>query len=1062
MKRLAMFLAFFLCLGLHLTMAQNVQITGTVTGSEDGQPLPGASVAVKGTNIGTTTDMNGKYTLSVPADAKVLVVSFIGLKTQEIEIGGKSVIGVTLQSDAKVLDEVVVTALGMKRAEKALGYSVSTVKSDEINKSGQAQLMNSIQGKVAGVVVTSGGGNPGASTKVILRGYSSITGNNNPLYVVDGSPIDNTSRVQNGVDFGNGANDINPDDVESINILKGAAANAIYGSRAANGVIVVTTKKGKASEKVKVTISSNTTFSNPIRLPQNQNEFGQGWNALSDLTQNGSWGPKFNGSVRPWGAIVDNSQMIKPYVALPDNISDFFETGTSYNNSITFSGGNEATNFYLSYANTTENGMLPAKVDINNRNTFSARGTVKGKKITFSAAANYVNRNGKNPPDGRGNSNAANLYSDILQVPRDISLVDQKDYNSTFNNSDNFFTPYAYNPYYSLNEIGSSFKENRFYGNITVDYEIIKNLKATWRVGTDVTNFNREDHEAILSFTAGSYSDLNKKKGDPGYVANYFNTNTEINSDVLLTYNKNITEAIGMNLMVGFNANERTKASQLTDVQSLNIPYYYSVLNSSEAPLINRLDGTFADLGPYNSQRRLYGVYGQADFTFKNYWFASGSYRRDYSSTLPVNNNHFDYYGLNTSLVITDAIPALKENKIFSFGKVRLSYGTTGNDAAPYAINSVFLQAKLHNPYGNINFPLQGVNAFRQSNQIGNPNLKPELSKEVEFGVDLRFLDNRLRFDITRYSKKTTDQILAVPISPSCGFTTQVMNFGEITNKGWEITISATPVKTKDLDWTVTWNWTKNKNMVVSLAPGLDQVLLQNAYDIDFLALPGQPLGVFMGPAPLVDPQGRQVVNDKGFPIAAAEKKRYGYAEPNFVAGVSSNLTFKGISFGFVIDIRQGGLMYSGTADLQYFAGNAVQTLYNDRQPFIIPNSVTKDANGNYVENTVPINMASVTDYYYQTLNKVGERQNVISRSYTKLREVTLSYTLPKSLLHKLPLTNVEIGVYGKNLLIWTPASNNFIDPETTSYGNDLAGEFGEFRTNPTARQYGISVKLAF
>ena len=1062
MKRLAMFLAFFVLVGLHLTMAQTVQITGLVTSSEDGQPLPGASVTVKGTTVGTVTDFQGKYTLSVPSSAQILAFSFVGMKTQEVAINGRTTVDALIEPTTVGLEEVVVTAMGITRSQKAVGYSVTTVNSAEISKSGQSTLMNSLQGKVAGVTVTSGGGLPGASTKVILRGYASITGNNNPLYVVDGSPIDNTSRVQNGVDFGNGANDINPDDIESVNILKGAAANAIYGSRAANGVIMITTKKGKASDKIKVTFSSNTTFSNPVRLPQNQNEFGQGWNALSDLTQNGSWGPKFNAKIRPWGAIVDNAQLIKPYVALPDNVSDFFDTGTSFNNSITFSGGNEVTNFYLSYANTSENGMIPGNMDINKRNTFAARGTVKGKKITFSASANYVNRNGKNPPDGRGNSNAANLYSDILQIPRDVSIVDQKDYTSTFNSSDSYFTPFAYNPYYSLNEIGSSFQENRFYGNITLDYEIIKNLKATWRVGTDVSNFNREDHEAILSFTPGSYSDLAKKKGDPGYVGNYFDTNTELNSDILLTYNKSITEDIGMNLMAGYNVNERTKKSQLTDVQSLNIPYYYSVLNSSETPLINRLDGTFVDLGPYNSKRRLFGAYGQADFTFKNYWFVTGTYRRDYSSTLPLNNNHFDYYGINSSLVITDVFPALKENKLFSFGKIRASYGTTGNDAAPYSINSVFLQAKLHNPYGNINFPLQGVNAFRQSNQIGNPNLKPELSKEFEVGVDLRFLDNRLRFDITHYTKTTTDQILAVPISPSSGYSTQVMNFGKVENKGWEISISATPIKTKDLDWTVTWNWTKNRNKVLELAPGLDQVLIQSAYDIDFLALPGQPMGIFKGPAPLLDPQGRQVVNDKGFPIAATDKMIYGSSEPNYVAGIISNLTYKGISFGFVIDIRQGGLMYSGTTDLQYFVGNAVQTLYNDRQPFIIPNSAVLDAKGNYIENTVPINMANITDIYYQTLNKVGERQNVISRSYTKLREVTLSYTLPKSLLHKLPITNVEIGIYGKNLLIWTPASNNFIDPESTSYGNDLAGEFGEFRTNPTAKQYGISVKLAF
>ena len=861
MKRFTLCLVF-VAIGIKLTLAQTVQITGTVISSEDKQPLPGAAVIVKGTNIGTTADAQGKYSLNVPSDAKTLEIRFVGNETQEVEINGRKVIDVTLKPESKQMDEVVVTSLAMTRSQKAVGYSVATVKSEEITKASQSTLMNSLEGKLAGVIVSSGGGQPGASTKVILRGYASITGNNNPLYIVDGSPIDNTSRVQNGVDFGNGANDINPDDVESVNILRGAAATALYGSRASNGVIMITTKKGKAAERVHITLSSSSTFSNPLRLPQNQNEFGTGWNAIDDLTQNGSWGPAFDGKVRPWGAVVNNSQQIKPYVALPSNVRDFYETGHSYNNSITLSGGSEKTNYYISYANLSDNGMLPADVDKSDRNTFSARGTVKGKKLTFTGSANYVRKTGKNPPDGRGNSVAANLYSDILQIPRDVSIIDQKDYkNNVFANSDNYFTPFAYNPYYSLNEVGSKYDENRFYGNISLEYEIIKDLKAQWRLGTDVSNVNRADWEAILNFTPGSFSALGGKKTDPGYAAKYFDTNSEINSDLILTYTKKIVEDFDLNLMVGFNTNQLTKNSQLTDVGTLDNPGFYNIKNSSSTPNINRTDGTFASLAPYDSKRRIEGVYGQADFSFKNFWYGTFSYRRDWSSTLPINNNHFDYYGLNTSFLLTDAISSLKDKNFFSFGKIRISYGTTGNDAPMYAINSVYVPSTIYNPYGNINFPLNGVNAFKQSNQIGNPNLKPELSKEFELGTDLRFIQNRIRFDITYYHKITSNQILNVPISPSSGYSSQVMNFGKVRNKGWEISISATPVKNKDLDWTVTWNWTKNNNEVLELAPGLDEVILANAYNVDFVAIKGMSLGVFKGPVPQLDPEGHTVVN---------------------------------------------------------------------------------------------------------------------------------------------------------------------------------------------------------
>lgn len=1068
MKRLALFYVLLVSIGCQLAMGQTVEITGTIKSLEDGQPLPGASVMVKGTNVGTTTDIDGKYSLAVPTDAKTLVINFVGLKTQEVEIGGRTVVDVTMEPEAKALGEVVVTALNMKRSEKALGYSVATVQGDEITKTGQSTVMNSLQGKLAGVVISTSGGLPGASTKVILRGYASILGNNNPLYIVDGSPINNSDRLQNGVDYGNGANDINPDDVESVNILRGAAATALYGSRAASGVVMITTKKGQASGKVKVTISSNMTFSDPLRIPQLQNQFGTGWNAIDDLTQNGSWGPAFDGKVRPWGAVVNNSQQIKPYVALPSNVADFFKTGKSYNNSITLSGGTEFTNYFLSYANASINGMLPANVDFDHRNTFSARGTVKGKRITFTASANYVNRKGQNPPDGLGNSVASNLYGDILQTPRDVSLVDLKDYqNNVFANSDNYFTPFAYNPYYSLNEVGSKFLENRFFGNISLEYNILKDLKATWRVGTDVSSFTRDDWEAILTFTPGSFSALGGKKPDPGYASNYYSINTEINNDVVLSYQKKITDNWNFSILAGYNTNERTRKSQLTDVSTLDIPYYYNIRNSSSTPSINRTDGFFVNLTPYNFTRRLQGAYGEIDLSLKEFWFISATGRRDWSSTLPLDHNHFDYYGLNTSLVLTDAIPTLR-NDYFSFGKFRVSYGTTGNDAAVYEIKSVFVPTSIYGPYGNTNFPINGINGFSQGNQIGNASLKPEISKELELGTDLRFVDSRLRFDITYYHKVSSDEILPVPISPSSGFASQIMNFGKVQNQGWEITISATPVKTKDIDWTVAWNWSRNHSRVLELAPGLDQVLIQNSgYNVDFVAIKDQPLGVFKGPVPIYDPQGRIVVDANGFPLKDPAKGIYGNAQANYIAGITNNLNIKGFSLGFVIDIRQGGLIYSDIADLTYFSGNAKQTTYNNRQPFIVPNSVhgVQDATTGkwtYSENTTPIKMFDITDYYYFTKNPIAERNFVLPRSYTKLREVTLSYSIPKKFISQMFITNAEIGVYGKNLIIWTPSGNNFIDPEISSYGNDLTGDFGEFRTNPTARQYGINLKLSF
>jgi hypothetical protein len=565
-----------------------------------------------------------------------------------------------------------------------------------------------------------------------------------------------------------------------------------------------------------------------------------------------------------------------------------------------------------------------------------------------------------------------------------------------------------------------------------------------------------------LTFTPGSFSDVNSKKGDIGYFSNFVSTSTELNSDIMLNYNKDIVENLNVNITGGYNIHDQTRKDLQSEVFSLDNPGFYSLQNSSSP----------VSASPYQEEKRLYGVYASADFGFKNFWYLTLTARRDWSSTLPVNSNHFDTYGINSSFVLTDALPTLK-NDIFSFGKFRASYGTAGNDAPVYSTQTVYVPTagatSIAVPYSStgLTFPLNGTNAFRRSNQIGNDNLKPELSKDYEFGTDLRFLDSRLKFDITYYHRNTSDQILYVPISPSSGYTTKALNFGTVQNKGWEIAISATPVRTKDIDWTITWTYSRNHNMVLSIANGIQEVLITRAYDVDFVAIPGAPIGEFKGPVPLKDPQGHIVVNESGFPISAPDKEIYGSSQPNYIAGISSSLKFKGLTFGFVFDIRQGGLIYSGTADLQYFAGNSVQSLYNDRQPFIIPNSVmgVQDpitGTWTYSENTTPIDMSSVTDYYYSTKQSSEERRNVLNRSYVKLREVTLSYTIPKNLYKKIPLSNLEIGVYGRNLFLWTPASNNFIDPETTSWGNDLAGDFGEFRTNPTARQYGFSIKFEF
>ena len=450
--------AVFALVGNEL-WAQGRTVSGRVTSQEDGLALPGVNVLLKGTPTGTVTDGGGRYTLSIPSVGATLVFSFIGLVSQEIEVGNQSVVDVQMKEDAQQLSEIVVTALGIEKQERNVGYSISKVAGDELIKTKSPNTLNSLQGKIAGVNITSASGSPGASSRIIMRGFSSLSGSNQPLFVVDGVPINNgvvgTDDLNGGLDFGNRVNDINPEDIESVTVLKGASGTALYGSRAASGVIIITTKKGKAAttKGTSITASSSVTFDTPLKLPTFQNDYGQGFFGERDLLENTSWGPKFDGQDRVWGWTVNGQQQLKPYVALPDNVKDFWDVGITYNNNVAISNGDDKSSYYLSYGNVNSDGIMPTEADSYNRNTISLRGTTTfSNKLAASGSFNFVSKDNKFVPTGQEQA----VYDNVIQTPRDISIVDHKDYKSTFNNLDNYYNGYALNPYYVLNEHGAT------------------------------------------------------------------------------------------------------------------------------------------------------------------------------------------------------------------------------------------------------------------------------------------------------------------------------------------------------------------------------------------------------------------------------------------------------------------------------------------------------------------------------------------------------------------------------------------------------------------------------
>jgi len=1057
MKKLFLLIVLFTGLGVMSLSAQTKVITGTVTpaNESDGEMI-GVSVSVKGTTIGTITDLNGKYTLpNVPSDATTLIFSFIGMKTAEVEIGGRSVVDCVLESEAVGLEEIVVTAMGIRRSEKSIGYAAASVTGDEITQVRTSDVMKSLAGKVAGVKISASSSDPGASNSVIIRGVSSLSGSNQPLYVIDGVPMNNSSvyssdGLNSGFDFGNGANAINPDDIESMTVLKGAAATALYGSRAASGVILITSKSGRSATKQGLGIEYNggMQWESILKYPELQNEFGMGWSGDHTMIENGSWGPRFDGSMQLWGTVYNNSQKMKPYVAMENNIKDFFDIGVRYNNSLSFNGSNEDGEFYASFSQLSSDGLLPTDADTYDRYTFSTRGSYKIGNLTVSSSINYLSQENQFAMTGQG----LTMINSIYQVPRDISIISLSDLEDPFNTPDYYFTPYGVtNPYYLLDVVQNSYKSDRTYGKLQFDYAFLNHFNFTYRLGLDASNYEQKSGEPEIKASVGSPNE--GQVDQEGVVSQQFLRRRELNSDLLLTY----TNALGdfdINALIGNNVNDRISSRVDASVTGLDIPTWYNLSNSPNTPVVSE---TF-------SQRRLVGVFGQADLAWKDMLFVTLTARNDWSSTLPVGNNSFFYPGVTGSFLFTELLP---ENDILSFGKLRLAYGQTGNDASPYMINPYYAQAAAGVGWGSLEFPLGGTNAFTYGNVLGNVNLQPEITTEFEAGGNVMFFKGRLVVDLAYYNRNSDKQIFSLDMDPATGFTAQNINLGKISNKGIELSVSGSPIKTRDFTWELTANYTKNNSMVVSLPEELGGVAtiysLTGGVSLD--AVVGMPLGQFKAEVPATDDQGHIIVDDSGLPIAADEFIYVGDMNYDYELGLGSVFEYKNLSLSVDFDIRQGGLMYSRTKDINYFVGNAIQTTYNDRNTFIIPNSVQEVDNGDgtysYVENTVPIATADYCNYFADGADKLNS-QFLIDKSFVKLRSMAFGYTLPDKWINKTFLGSVRVSIFGNNLLLWTAESNTYIDPELTSFGNDLEGNYGEYSANPSTRQYGFNLSVKF
>lgn len=1055
MKKLT-YLLLCLVLGIGLATAQTRKVTGTVISAEDSEPIIGASVIVKGTTTGTVTDFDGAFSLDVPSSAKTLVISYVGMIVREVPV--QDVLRVVLQSGTQNLEEVVVTAIGMKKQEKALGYAASTVKSEDLNAAKSGSVMSGLTGKVAGLNITSGGAT-GSSQKVIVRGISSFSANQ-PLYVVDGVPIMNDFQGEdsfsNSVDFGNQANDINPEDVESVTVLKGASATALYGSRAANGVIMVTTKRAGA-EKLSVTYDGSFMGSSVLRVPQTQDRFGQGWGSFGPM-ENGSWGPVLDGRDHIWGPYSDGSEglltpLSKPFSYVKNNLRDFYETGFETNNNVSIRMGNDKLGFVASYGNVKSDGVLPGDADSYARNTISLRGNMKYKRFSAELNLNYVRKDITQAAAGQGDDGAT-MFSEILQHAVDVDISSMKDYTNPYFNTDNFYTAYAENPYWVLDHNRNKYQDDRVYGKIELAFEIMKGLKAVGRLGGDFTNATQKRWNEKVTFASGSWSELGGKKQQPGTYTERRDKVEQIDATAFLNADYKIGEDIALNGMIGWNLNQQTSSYLKSYLYGLEQPGWFNLANGVDNPMTTT----------YSDRRRLVGLFAQGEFGYKNFWFVNASIRNDWSSTLPQGNNSFFYGGVNTSLIITDMFEDLKSDYL-NFLKVRAAWGQTGNDAPIYRTSSYFTPTQISLGFGDLYLPINNTLGLTEYNRLPSMDLRPEITTEWEFGLTTHLFNNRLDIDAAYYNKSTKDQIISASLAPESRYTSMTRNVGKIANQGVELAVNGIPVRTKDFEWGLGFTFSKNWSEVKELWDDVTEYKLTSSYQVDFVAEVGQPLGVFKVPALATTDDGKVIVDNNGMPtIDASKKEIVGTSTPNFLMGFNTHFTWKGITLSAVLDWRNGGEFYSYTSQLLTFAGNSTYTVFNNREPFVVPNSV-KVVNGQYVENDIPIvhwggASSAVNTYYNNASNYAQYRNWILPKDYLKLREITLSYSLPKAWLKQTPFSMVQVSLIGRNLFMWTPKKNNYVDPEGTNYGNDILSEIGEFGAAPTNRTFGGGIKV--
>ncbi|WP_157638267.1 SusC/RagA family TonB-linked outer membrane protein [Flexithrix dorotheae] len=1020
--------------GVEEVIIQQTQVSGVVTTAEEGEPLPGVSVIVEGTSQGTVTDIDGKYTIEVPSNASIQF-SYIGYLSQTIEVGNQSQINVALEADVQQLEEVVVTAFGLEQEKKALGYSVTQVGGEEFTESRTINLGSALSGKVAGVNVSPPASGAAGSTRVVIRGGSSLSGNDQPLYVINGVPMDNSNLGSAGMwggnDNGDGLSSINPDDIESISVLKGATASALYGSRASNGVILITTKGGKAGN-MQVTFNSNFTVDRVNDLTDWQTEYGHGIQGTKPTTQESALA---NGQ-NSWGARLDGTNVIqfdgveRPYSNVGEGINDFYRTGHTWTNTLSFSGGNELMNYRVSASDLSNEDIVPNSGF--DRRMLNANLGGKFGKLELKVTAQYSKENAQNRPrlsDSPGNANAT-----VMMKSPAISFETLKGTTDKLGAKEDGFelrhqgNTFAQNPYWAAYQYERLDEKDRIMGNVQLKYNITDWLYIQGRVGTDVISV---DFRNVAEPYGTAYRPL-------GQIYEVSRKIREDNADVFVGFNKEFG-TFGVDVLLGGNRMRRSNENYQVGGVNLVIPFFHSVNNVN--PDNRNYTYGFSEYG-------INSVFGSANFSYNGYLFLNVTGRQDNFSTLSKENNSIFYPSVGLSYVLSDMVSL---PSAFSFAKLRASWAQVGGGTPdPYILNLT---------YGLNPNSLAGATRGSISNgSIPNSSLQPYLTTEYEIGADLRFFNNRLGVDVAYYDRTTRDDILSATISRSSGFGSTLINVGELNNKGVELLVRGTPVQTNDVTWEISFNMANNISEAVNLGTdaagepietlNLDQArTLQERIRHDV----GQPLGLIAGYRHQTI-NGQKVYDENGYPVRGDFEVLAEGRHP-FSAGLSNSFKYKNFNLDFLIDMRSGGSIYTGTNVLAYAFGMHKETLPGRETGLTVSGVDTEGA-----PLTVDIPAENVAAYYGR-YNDITE-YFVYNASFGKLRQLSIGYTLPNSVLANTPIKSANISIVGRNLLLlWSNVPN--VDPES-AYTASSGSQGLEYFALPPVRNFGFNLSMSF